>query len=264
MRFVSGANQVLQDPVEAYYKAVSLWRERDERNDPPCVYHLDSTWRERLDVSNDDCERVERLCRSIEATLSAKGIRPGPESYLFWNDGDPAFLQAIWRLVRKLSAAKVVETGVAHGVSSRIVLEALSSGGRLWSIDLPPVWAPEVHQEIGSAVGDRPPEQWTLIVGSSRRRLPALLRRIAPIDLFIHDSHHTRDNMLFEMNEAWPALRPGGAMVVDDIDNNGAFAEFRRSVDCASLVCEAEPIRPDKRRFNEKGLFGIALKPERT
>jgi hypothetical protein len=261
MRFMSGFNQVLQDPVEAYYKAVALWRERDERDALPSVARLDRNWRERLGVSSDDRERIDRLCRSIEAALSARGIRPGPESYLFWNDGDPAFLQAIWRLVRWLNAAKVVETGVAHGVTSRIVLEALSSGGRLWSIDLRPVWAPEVHREIGAAVGDPPPGQWTLIVGSSRRRLPALLRRIAPIDLFIHDSHHTRYNMLFEMNEAWPALRPGGAMVVDDIDNNGAFAEFVRSVPCQSLVCEAEPIRPDNRRFNEKGLFGVILKP---
>ena len=67
--------------------------------------------------------------------------------------------------------------------------------------------------------------------------------------------------MQFEMNKAWMALRPGGAMVVDDIDLNPAFAEFSRSVPCECLICEAEPIRPDKRRFNDKGLFGILLKP---
>jgi hypothetical protein len=118
-----------------------------------------------------------------------------------------------------------------------------------------------VHREIGAAVGDHSLEQWLLIVGSSRRRLPALLSRIAPIDLFIHDSHHSRYNMLFEMNRAWTALRPGGAMVVDDIDLNPAFAEFSRSVSGECLICEAEPIRPDERRFNDKGLFGILLKP---
>ena len=50
-------------------------------------------------------------------------------------------------------------------------------------------------------------------------------------------------------------------MVVDDIDLNPAFAEFSRSVRCERLVCEAEPIRPDTRRFNNKGLFGVLLKP---
>jgi hypothetical protein len=71
-----------------------------------------------------------------------------------------------------------------------------------------------VHREIGAAVAERSPDRWSLIAGSSRRRLPTLLSRIAPIDLFIHDSDHTRYNMLLEMNKAWRALRPGGALVV--------------------------------------------------
>lgn len=262
MRVMSGVWQMLQNPVEAYHKAVSQWRERHDRDDSPYEYIPDENWRQRLGISSDDREHTDRLCCSIEAILTAKGIRPGPESYLFWNDGDPAFLQAIWRLIRRLNAAKVVETGVAHGVTSRIILEALNGIGHLWSIDLPPSWAPEVHREIGAAVCDRSLHQWSLIVGSSRRRLPTLLARIAPIDLFIHDSHHSKYNMLFEMNTAWSALRPGGAMVVDDIDLNRAFAEFSGSVCCECLICEAEPIRPDERRFNRKGLFGILLKPD--
>jgi predicted O-methyltransferase YrrM len=260
MRFASSVYQLLRDPIEAYHKTVSQWHERNDRDDRPYEYIFDENWRQRLGVSSDDRERTDRLCRSIEATLTAKGIRPGPESYLFWNDGDPAFLQAIWRLIRSLNAAKVVETGVAHGVTSRIILEALNGRGHLWSIDLPPTWAPDLHREIGAAVGDGSLDRWSLISGSSRRRLPTLLSRIAPIDLFVHDSHHSRYNMQFEMNKAWMALRPGGAMVVDDIDLNPAFAEFSRSVHCECLICEAEPIRPDKRRFNDKGLFGILLK----
>ncbi len=27
------------------------------------------------------------------------------------------------------------------------------------------------------------------------------------------------------------------------------------------MICEAEPLHPDLRRFNNKGLFGIILKP---
>jgi hypothetical protein len=153
MRFMSSVSQPLQDAIEAYHKTVSQWRERNDRDDTPCEYILDENWRQWLGASSDDRERIDRLCRSIEATLTAKGIRPEPESYLFWNDGDPAFLQAIWRLIRRLNAAKVVETGVAHGVTSRIILEALNGRGHPWSIDLPPAWAPGVHGEIGAAVG---------------------------------------------------------------------------------------------------------------
>jgi hypothetical protein len=69
--------------------------------------------------------------------------------------------------------------------------------------------------------------------------------------------------MLFEMTRGWSALRPGGAMVVDDIDLNTAFEEFSRTIDDEKLIGEAEPIRPDTRRFNQKGLFGILLMPGR-
>jgi hypothetical protein len=58
-------------------------------------------------------------------------------------------------------------------------------------------------------------------------------------------------------------LRPGGALVVDDIDVNWAFQDFSRTVNARKLIAEAEPIRPDTRRFNQKGLFGILIKPER-
>ena len=97
MRVMSGVWQMLQNPVEAYHKAVSQWRERHDRDDCPYEYIPDENWRQRLGISSDDREHTDRLCCSIEAILTAKGIRPGPESYLFWNDGDPAFLQAIWR-----------------------------------------------------------------------------------------------------------------------------------------------------------------------
>jgi predicted O-methyltransferase YrrM len=262
MRVSTVLRQIYQDPVEAYHKAVVQWHDRRERYWAPSGFTIDQDWRQRLGISGDDCEQTDRLCRSINDTLIAKGIRPGPESYSFWNDGDPAFLQAIWCLVRRLHAAKVVETGVAHGVTSRIILEALNGRGHLWSVDLPPRQMPALHGEIGAAVDDASAKHWTLIFGSSHRRLPGLLEAEAPIDLFVHDSHHSKYNMLFEMRRAWAALRPGGAMVVDDIDNNPAFLEFSQSVPGESMICEAEPIRPDTRRFNQKGLFGIVMKPE--
>jgi len=258
---ISGLRQLVHDPVDTYYKALSRWHERNERHTPHCYYESNEDWRQQLGVSDHDREETHRLSRSIQATLTAKGIRPGPESYLFWNDGDPAFTQAIWCLIRRLHAVKIVETGVAHGVTSRFILEALEGRGHLWSVDLPPSWAPSLHHEVGAAVLDRLSQEWSLIVGRSQRRLPPLLNKIAPIDIFVHDSHHSKYNMLFEMTQGWRALRPGGAMVVDDIDLNTAFEEFSQTIVGEKLVCEAEPIRPDTRRFNQKGLFGILIKP---
>jgi predicted O-methyltransferase YrrM len=91
--------------------------------------------------------------------------------------------------------------------------------------------------------------------------LPEVLSRLGTIDLFVHDSLHTERNVRFEADLAWSVLRPGGAMVIDDIDSNGGFQSFVEDHPrCHALVCEAEPVRPDMRRFNQKGLFAILLK----
>jgi len=57
------------------------------------------------------------------------GHRLGPESYFGWNDGDPELVRAIWCLIRHLNPAVVVETGVARGFTTRLILEALERNG---------------------------------------------------------------------------------------------------------------------------------------
>jgi hypothetical protein len=198
----------------------------------------------------------------VVSELEAKGIRPGPESFGSWNDGDAGLVRAIWCLTRHLRPKNVVETGVAHGVTSRFVLEALAKNGtgQLSSIDLPPVerfW----QSQVGLAVGSRYADRWTYIKGSSRLRLPKLLSQLGEIDLFIHDSMHTEHNVRFELDRAWARLRSGGVLVVDDVDANWGFRSFAQTFSGhQSMICEAEPLHPDLRRFNKKGLFGIVLK----
>lgn len=202
------------------------------------------------------------LWPKVIGELEAKGIRPGPESFLAWNDGDAGLVRAIWCLVRHLKPKKVVETGVGHGVTSRFILEALrlNGEGALWSIDLPPMDR-ELRSRVGVAVGAGHEARWTLIPGSSRRRLPKLLANLGEIDLFIHDSLHTERNVRFEMERGWAALGPKGVLVVDDVDANRGFELFMKEFSGhPSFLGEAEPLRPDLRRFNKKGLFGVVLK----
>ena len=69
-------------------------------------------------------------------------------------------------------------------------------------------------------------ERWTLILGRSQEELPPLLERLGTIDSFMHDSEHSFDCMWFEFNAAWPALRPGGVLLSDDVNSTEAFARF--------------------------------------
>src|SRR5208337_3105475 len=196
-------------------------------------------------------------------SLSATGLSLGPMSFAHHNDGDAGLVRAAWCVTRHICPERVVETGVAHGITSRFILEALqqNGAGHLWSIDLPPL-SPGLRRQVGVAVGPGFSDRWTYIRGSSRRRLPGLLTQLGQIDLFIHDSLHTERNVRFELDQAWAVLRPGGALIVDDIDINWGFHSFNETfAGLPYLICEAEPLRPDYRRFNEKGLFGIVLKP---
>lgn len=261
--------ELVNDPVEVGLTVWSKFRERPEHRKPRYQYVADPDWERHLHTVLGmpfpcrTADELRPLWPHVLSALTQRGIDPGPASFAGWNDGDPAFIRAIWCLTRHLRATRVIETGVAHGVTSRFVLEALqrNGGGRLWSIDLPAQLRPDLHDQIGICVSDHFADQWSYIRGSSRRRLSALLRRVGAIDLFIHDSRHSEYNVLFELRRAWQWLKPGGAIVVDDIDVNWGFHIFTQSMpEHHALVAEAEPIRPDLVRFNKKGLFGIILR----
>jgi hypothetical protein len=266
---VSSISDLVADPRQTWMLIQDEYAAGRERAGPQlCRYEPNPDWEARLHGSLGvqlPCEADAEfwaLWPKVIGELEAKGIRPGPESFLAWNDGDAGLVRAIWCLVRHMRPKVVVETGVGHGVTSRFILEAmrLNGEGALWSIDLPPMDR-ELRSRVGMAVGEGHKDRWTLIRGSSRSRLPDLLASLGEIDLFIHDSLHTERNVSFEMQSGWAALRPNGALVVDDVDANRGFELFMKEFPGhPSVLGEAEPLRPDLRRFNKKGLFGVILK----
>ena len=256
------------DPLQLWMTIQDEYSAVREGGRPKCLYEPDEKWEQRLHESLGvpwPCSAASEfwtLWPELIRELEAKGIRPGPESFQWWNDGDAAFVRAIWCLIRHMRPKKVVETGVAHGVTSRCILEALEKNreGHLWSIDLPPVdrfW----RNQVGAAVGDRFSDRWSYIAGSSRRRLPKLLSSLGEIDLFVHDSLHSERNVRFELDRAWAAMAANGTLVVDDIDANWGFRSFTQALaDEQFMIGEAEPLHPDSQRINGKGLFGVILK----
>jgi len=175
-------------------------------------------------------------------TMTSGGLSVGRRNYGDQDDADPGFARALWCIVHHLHAQAAIETGVAHGVSSRVMLEALreGSGGQLYSIDLPPMLVPQRWSEMAVAVPLELRDRWTLLKGSSRRQLPDLLRRLGRIDLFVHDSRHSTRNVHWELSAAWPLLAPGGVVVVDDADVNWGFELFLRGGDASR--CGAWPM----------------------
>jgi hypothetical protein len=265
---ITTISAITSDPIESWMRFWEQYIAHREEHPPPDLYKAMQDWEPYLHSliglrsPGTVTSEFWALWPRVIEELRAKGVQAGPASFKGWNDGDAGFVRAIWCLVRHLKPSNVIETGVAHGVTSRFILEALerNGSGHLWSIDRPPM-ENEWKNQIGIAIGGRFRDRWSYILGSSRRRLPVILSKLGRIDLFVHDSLHSERNVRFEIDRAWGALRPGGAIIVDDIDVNRGFHSFTESFSgYHSIICESEPQRPDPRRANEKGMFGIVWK----
>jgi hypothetical protein len=187
-----------------------------------------------------ESQHVHGLLKDIGALLTSKGLGTGRHTYGWYSDADIELCSAMWCAVRHIQPDAVIETGVAHGVSSRVVLEALNRNdkGHLWSIDLPHPFHHELHGQTGVAVTDSCRPRWTYLEGESRRRLPPLVTEVGKAQLFIHDSLHTAKNTLFEMEQAASIMPPGGVMLVDDIRGHDGFATFaRRHPEFTTVLC---------------------------
>lgn len=164
-------------------------------------------------------------------------------------------LALIYGLIRTMKPLTVVETGVAHGASTTAILRALGENGRgtLWSVDL----ANAVYEtqnrdchrgnlgqvvdsmqgrEVGWLIDDDLRGRWRLVLGRSADKLSNLLDELGSIDVFLHDSEHTYENMMYEYQVSWPHIRPGGFLLSDDVDWNSAFADFASSKNAKSRV----------------------------
>lgn len=260
LRWAAGAVRLtLREPADGLDRVLVRIRLLASRGEPiGPQYSVHSDWHKALherlgwawpcDAAHD----FEQLWPQIVDEVRAHGLSLGRGTYGGWDDADPGLARAVWCLTSHLRPEKVVETGVARGVTSRVILEGLerAGAGHLWSIDLPAL-DPSLHDEIAVAVPEGLRDRWSYLTGTSRRRLPKLLAGLTPIDLFVHDSSHTERNVLFELHQAWPAITRG-AIVADDVQQSAGFQSFASELpQGSSFVAEAD---------DASALFGVAVK----
>ena len=176
-----------------------------------------------------------------------KGVIP-PE----W-DADPTLAQFAYYVCRLIQPEAVVETGVAHGITSAFILKALAENGKgyLYSIDLP-VFELGSERFVGIAVPERLRNRWTLTLGLSGYYLPSLLTQLGKIDMFLHDSNHSYHNQRFEYTFSSRHLVRGGVLLSDDVNATDAFIEFAEKQGIRP-VCVAQPTK--------SLLIGLLVKP---
>ncbi len=145
----------------------------------------------------------------------------------------------LYSTVRKMKPDVVLETGVAYGYSTHIIVSALNKNGRgrLISTEI----KKHTHEgpEIGVLLSSIDRSRWTLVVGKPQKNLDKALGMVEKVDIFIHDSDHTYKNMMFEYRKAYPKTKEG-LMMSDDVywrigdarsKRASAFLDFAKSID---------------------------------
>lgn len=197
------------------------------------------------DAGLNEIERAIARAQQLLAPRAAFGT---------FHDADFVLARFCYAVCRARRPKLVVETGVAFGVTTGFILQALAQNGcgQLWSVDLPPL-GKNADAQVGLLVPTHLKSHWRLIRGSCRRMLPGVLEELDAIDVFIHDSLHTYKHMKWEFETAWAHLRPGGVLISDDVSNNRAFEEFalQRSPQATGVA----------HKEKSHGCFGAVVKP---
>ncbi len=146
----------------------------------------------------------------------------------------------LYAYVVKVKPSVVVETGVANGITTNVLMRALEkTGGVLHSFD---VDARTKNVYSGSG-------QWEfhLLKNNLERDLQHQVSKIGKVDLWIHDSNHGYKWQAFEYELARESLNSDGLVVSDDVDASTAWGLASKSFFRNSFGVF------DKRKF-----FGVA------
>lgn len=130
----------------------------------------------------------------------------------------------LYNLVRTRKPSIFLETGVAKGFSTRIILEAMkkNNSGLLVST--------EVEKDVGSLVPKELHDRWELVVGNPKTILSSTLRRYDKIDIFLHDSVHSYVQMFGDFVMVEPHIAEHGILLSDDVNENRAFLDFAKRI----------------------------------
>lgn len=177
---------------------------------------------------------TNRLVKRHEDELTSARLRV--ESIGF-RVGGAANLGLLYDSVLDLQASRVVETGVAAGWSSLVILLGMQHpDARLWSTDLPYPYQSSKQDWVGVAVPNHLRNRWELLRGADRDTLPVALEAAGTIDLAHYDSDKSQTGASWAYGLLWEALRPAGVLLADDIGDHLAFRDFARHVGATPTV----------------------------
>lgn len=176
-----------------------------------------------LNVSEEEFEQAMNDADDVsEYTQSKVGNKD------YWQVSESE-LRLLYAAVKILKPDVIAETGVGPGTTSTAILMASrEKGSKLLSFDLGQRYGQAESKPVGFVVPDELRDRWNLIIGDSKETLPESLSKFGPIDMFFHDSEHTYDHVLFELETAMRNFNERFLIVIDNYNWSKAPEDFAK------------------------------------
>jgi predicted O-methyltransferase YrrM len=171
---------------------------------------------------------ADRAVAAISSSRSEPLPAQDPRQFSASFDINPSTKELLRGLVLEFMPRRLVETGVANGVSTRVILSAMEEAKRLRGAAA--TEESEFHSlDVLSSVATsdlKAHQNWRFHLVDEQHSFTQIMGEIGEIDFFFHDSNHGYWNQLVEYRVAWEHLAPGGLLVSDDINWSQAFLHF--------------------------------------
>ena len=188
------------------------------------LLELSTEWAQVLDLLASDWRTYLSEYAEVEASLAAR-YRTRRLVFPLRYSAESITSKMLYLMVRSRKPRTVVETGVANGHTTVVLMAAIMRNefGTLHSTD--------VADGVGCLLNEREYAKWQyhpLPLRGARSHFRKLMRELAPLDLFFHDSDHHCRWQYFEYEQADAALGAGGVLASDDVDASYAFLDYCR------------------------------------
>ena len=142
--------------------------------------------------------------------------------------GGGANQELLFFLTRFLKPNIVLETGVAAGYSSKVILKAIekNKNGSLYSSDFPYFRIKNPEKYIGILLSEKLKQNWNLSIEGDEINLRRFFKVIKKIDLFHYDSDKSYNGKKKVFNLIIEKMSKGSVMIFDDIQDDTFFKDI--------------------------------------
>ena len=209
-----------EHPSQSYSEESLLWCEKNAFDEKNALLQINPNWK-FLDFNKEFPELVKDGFDIIK--------------HFDFNWGGQGNISLNYSLAKYLNAEKILETGVAYGWSSMSLLFYLDSVklGSLTSVDMP-FWGTQHEKQISCVVPENLRKRWMLYRLPDRDAIPKIIKLNSSFDLCHYDSDKSYEGKMWALPKLWVAIKTGGILVCDDVNDNLAFKHF----------CESEKVHP--------------------